>query len=444
MDMKKVRKVIIMGAAGRDFHNFNVLFRNNPNYKVVGFTAAQIPHIENRTYPKELAGPSYPKGIRIFPEDELKALISKKKVDLCVLSYSDLSNQTVMEKAATVNSAGADFMLIAPSHTMLRSRKPVISVCAVRTGCGKSQTTRWVVQRIKRFGLKPVVVRHPMPYGDLKKQMVQRFAGYEDLDKYNCTIEEREEYEQHIKDGTVVYAGVDYERILRSAEKEGDVIVWDGGNNDTPFFKPDLHIVVTDALRPDHERTYYPGLTNLMMADIVIINKENTAPKENIERIIKNIRRFNRHAKIVHADSVLKPDKKIKRGSRVMVIEDGPTLTHGGMPYGAGYVIAKRYGARIVDASRYAAGEIKDVYRTYPHLKNVLPAMGYSEKQIADLRTSILNAKPDAVIAGTPINLERLLKIDIPVVHVRYSLKPKNNLLTRVIKDAVTKFVTNV
>lgn len=434
-----VKRIIIMGAAGRDFHNFNILYRDNPEYRVMCFTAAQIPYITGRVYPSELAGKLYPKGIPIYPEEKLPKLIKKYKVDECILSYSDLSHQDVMVKAAVVNTSGADFKLVSPFHTMLKSKKPVIAVCAVRTGCGKSQTTRKIVEYVKKLGKKPVVVRHPMPYGDLKAQVVQRFSTYSDLDKHHCTIEEREEYEQHIKNGITVYAGIDYKKILRKAEKEGDVIIWDGGNNDTPFFKPDLHVVITDALRPGHEKTYYPGLTNLMMADLVIINKVNSGKKDDIEKIVKNIKHFNPKAKIIKAESVLKPDKTIKKGVRAVVVEDGPTLTHGGMPFGAGYMFAKKIGVKIIKPFAYAQGSIRDTYRLYPHLKDVLPAMGYSDNQINDLKKTILKIKPEVVIAGTPISIESLLKLDIPVVHVKYDLKEKGTVLKKMISDVLSK-----
>lgn len=417
-----MKNVIIMGAAGRDFHNFNVFFRENPNYRVVAFTAAQIPGIASRRYPPELAGRFYPKGIPISPEEKLPELVRKYLVDEVVLSYSDLPHTEVMHKASLVLSKGADFVLLGPRSTMLRSKKPVIAVTAVRTGCGKSETTRRVCGIIRRHGLRPVVVRHPMPYGDLLKQAVQRFASYRDLDMQECTIEEREEYEPLIEKGIVVYAGVDYAKILEAAEKEADVIVWDGGNNDFPFFAPDLHIVLTDPLRPGHEISYHPGETNLRMADIVIINKERSAKKSDIEKVRKNIRRCNPKAKIVDADSAITASRpELIKGKRVLVIEDGPTLTHGGMPFGAGTIAAKRYGGKIVDARKYAVD--KSVFKEYPHLKKILPAMGYSPEQLAGLEGTIKRAKCDAVVSGTPIDLRRILRVNKPIVRIRYELK---------------------
>jgi len=388
------RRVIIMGAAGRDFHNFNVYFRNNPNYEVVAFTATQIPNIEGRKYPPELAGELYPEGIPIYPESQLEELIRKYDVDEVILAYSDLSYDYVMDRASRALAAGADFRLMGPKSTMLKSSKPVISICAVRTGCGKSQTTRRVVDILRKHGLKVVVVRHPMPYGNLVEQRVQRFASFEDLDKYKCTIEEREEYEPHLRRGVVVYAGVDYEAILREAEKEADVIVWDGGNNDFPFFKPDLHIVVTDPHRAGHEVSYYPGSTNLRMADVVVINKEETAHPENIEKVRENIIRVNPKAIIIDAASpIFVENGEIIRGKKVLVIEDGPTVTHGEMPYGAGYVAARKYGAaEIIDPRPYAVRSIKKTFEEYPHLRNVLPAMGYYGDQIKDLEETYTTA----------------------------------------------------
>ncbi|WP_448524147.1 cyclic 2,3-diphosphoglycerate synthase [Pseudothermotoga sp.] len=420
------RRVIIMGAAGRDFHNFNVYFRDNEEYEVVAFTATQIPDIEGRVYPPELAGKLYPNGIPIEPESKLVELIKKYNVDEVILAYSDLSHQYVMERAAIVMSAGADFKLMGPMHTMIASNKPIVAVCAVRTGCGKSQTTRRVLDILRLKGLKVVSIRHPMPYGDLVAQKVQRFATYEDLDRYKCTIEEREEYEPHIDRKSVIYAGVDYKAILDSAEAENpDVILWDGGNNDFPFYKPDLLIVVVDPHRAGHEVAYHPGMTNLLMADVVVINKEETAAPEAIEIVRKNVERWNPKAIVVDAASpIFVEDPSVIKGKRVLVVEDGPTLTHGEMRYGAGYVAAKKFGAaQIVDPRPYAVGSILDTYRKYTHLDLILPAMGYGEKQVKELEQTINNADADVVIIGTPIDLRRLMKLNKPAVRVRYELQ---------------------
>ncbi|MEX2725486.1 MAG: cyclic 2,3-diphosphoglycerate synthase, partial [Candidatus Freyarchaeota archaeon] len=401
-----------MGAAGRDFHNFNVYFRQNDQYEVVAFTAAQIPKIENRVYPPELAGPLYPKGIKIYPEEELPNLIKKYDVDQVVLAYTDLSHITVMNKASLVLACGADFRLMGPKATMLKSKKPVISICAVRTGSGKSQTTRKVCDILRKKGLRVVVVRHPMPYGDLRKQVCERFATYEDLDRYNATIEEREEYEPHIDRGNVVYAGVDYEKVLREAEKEADVIVWDGGNNDFPFFKPDLQIVIVDPHRPGHEISYYPGETNARMADVIIINKIDSAKPDHVEQTLRNIKELNPQATIIKAASPITVENpELIRDKRVLVVEDGPTLTHGGMSYGAGIVAARKYAAKeIVDPRPYTVGSIKRVFETYPHIGCLLPAMGYSPQQINELKETIEAVDCDSIIIGTPIDLRRLLK----------------------------------
>ncbi len=418
-------KVIIMGAAGRDFHNFNIYFRKNDHYEVVAFTAAQIPKIENRVYPPELAGPLYPKGIRIYPEEELPNLIKKYDVDQVVLAYTDLSHITVMNKASLVLACGADFRLMGPKATMLKSKKPVISICAVRTGSGKSQTTRKVSDILRSKGLRVVVVRHPMPYGDLKNQVCERFATYEDLDKYQTTIEEREEYEPHIDRGNIVYAGVDYQKILEEAEKEADIILWDGGNNDFPFYKPDLQIVLVDPHRPGHELTYYPGETNARMADIIIINKIDSAKPDHVEQTIKNIKKLNPKATIIKAASpitVENPD--LIRDKRVLVVEDGPTLTHGGMSYGAGIVAARKYAAKeIVDPRPYAVGSIRKVFEEYPQIGALLPAMGYSPEQIDELKQTIEATDCDTVIIGTPIDLRRLLKVNKTTVRIRYELQ---------------------
>ena len=435
--MKK--KVIIMGAAGRDFHNFNVVYRDNEEYEVVAFTATQIPNISGRKYPAELAGKLYPEGIPIYDEKELPKLIKEHEVDEVVFSYSDVSYNYVMGKAAIANVAGADFKLLSPEHTMLKSNKPVIAVCAVRTGCGKSQFSRKIFEILSRK-INVVAIRHPMPYGDLAKQRCQRFASYEDLDKHECTIEEREEYEPYIEMGGVVYAGVDYEEILRNAEKEANVIIWDGGNNDYPFYKPDLHITIADPHRPGHELSYYPGEINLRMADIVVINKIDTAKEENIKKIEENIKKTNPSAKIIKATSPIEVEGDIK-GKRVLVVEDGPTLTHGEMPYGAGTVAAQQNGAEIIDASKYAVGSIKETFEKYPHLEKILPAMGYGKQQIRELEETINAADCDAVLAATPINLARLINVNKPVIRVRYGVgKDTEKELEEVLDKFLSKF----
>ncbi len=419
--MKK--NVIIMGAAGRDFHNFNMIFRNNPSYNVVAFTAAQIPDIAGRKYPKELAGRLYPKGIPIYPEEKLPELIKKFKVNEVIFAYSDVSHEYVMHKASIALSSGADFVLLGPDSTMLKSSKPVISVCAVRTGSGKSQVSRKIAKMLISRKKKVAVIRHPMPYGNLKDQAVQRFENYDDLEKQKVTIEEREEYEPHIDNGIVVYAGVDYGKILRQAEKEADVIIWDGGNNDFSFIRSGLYIVVADPHRAGHELKYHPGETNLRMADVVVVNKVDSAKKEDIEAVTGNIRSANPKAKIILARSVVSVDKpELIRGKTVLVVEDGPTLTHGGMPYGAGTVAVNRYNCKVVDARKHAVGSIKDVYKKYPHLKKELPAMGYSRKQIKELQATINAARCDAVIDATPVNLSKLIKISKPIANVTYEL----------------------
>jgi len=427
-----------MGAAGRDFHNFNIYFRNNPQYHVVAFTATQIPGIAGRKYPKELAGKYYPKGIPIYPEEKLTELIKKYKIDEVVFSYSDVSHEEVMHKASTVLAAGADFKLLGPKSTMLKSKKTVIAICAVRTGAGKSPTSRKVCMLLKDKGYKVVVVRHPMPYGNLKKQICQRFASFKDLEKYNCSIEEREEYESHISNGFVVYAGVDYEKILRKAEKEADIIVWDGGNNDFPFIKPDLLIVVADARRAGHEIRYHPGETNLRMADVLIINKIDRASPEDVKLIEKNIKETNPDAKVIHANLVLTVENsETIKSKRVLVVEDGPTLTHGGLATGAAFFVARENGARkIVDPRKHAIGSIKEVFKTFTHLDKVLPAMGYSKRQIKELEQTINSADCDLVIIGTPIDLRSLLKINKPAVRVRYELQEIGKLrIEDVLKD---------
>ncbi|HJX38942.1 MAG TPA: cyclic 2,3-diphosphoglycerate synthase [Anaerolineae bacterium] len=418
-------RVIIMGAAGRDFHNFNVYFRDRAEYEVVAFTATQIPNIDDRVYPPELAGPRYPQGIPINPETELCRLIVDLGVNQVVFAYSDVSHQYVMDKASQILAAGADLRLLGPKATMLQSRLPVISVCAVRTGAGKSQTSRRVADVLHGLGKRVVTVRHPMPYGTLADQICQRFSSYEDLDRHHTTIEEREEYEPHIERGGVVYAGVDYEVILREAEKEADVILWDGGNNDLPFYKPDLHIVVADPHRAGHELSYYPGEANARMADVVVINKIDTADFDGVNTVRRNLRTINPDAIIVEAASpIFVEDPREIRGKRVLVVEDGPTLTHGGMSYGAGTVAATKLGAaEIVDPRPYAVGSIKDVYARYPAMGAVLPAMGYGQRQIKELEQTI-NATPcDLVVVATPIDLRRIVQIDKPCDRVRYELQ---------------------
>jgi len=416
------QRVLIMGAAGRDFHNFNTVFRDN---EVVAFTATQIPNIEGRRYPPALAGRLYPDGIPIYPESELETLIRTFDVDQVVFAYSDVSHQYVMERASRVLAAGADFRLMGGKGTMLKSRKPVVAVCAVRTGCGKSQTTRYVARVLQGMGYKVVVIRHPMPYGDLVRQRVQRFATYADLDHYECTIEEREEYEPHLDRGMVVYAGVDYAAILQQAEEEADIILWDGGNNDLPFIKPDLHIVVVDPHRPGHELTHYPGAANLRMADVVVVNKVDTADLGPISTVRENVVTVNPGAVIIEAASpILVPNPSAIRGKRVLVIEDGPTVTHGGMQYGAGIVAARRFGAgQIVDPRPYAVGTIADTFVQYPHIGALLPAMGYGPQQIKDLEKTIQRVPCDLVLAATPVDLTRVAKIHQPVQRVRYELQ---------------------
>ncbi len=417
--------VLIMGAAGRDFHNFNTYFRNNNNYQVMLFTAAQIPDIDDRKYPAELAGPLYPNGIPIMSEDELPHLIKANHIDEVFFSYSDVRHEEVMHKASLVNSMGASFTFLGPKFSMLKSKVPVVAVCAVRTGCGKSQTTRRVAEILKKKGKKVVVVRHPMPYGDLVKQSVQRFETLDDLAKQQCTIEEMEEYEPHIVRGSVVYAGVDYGAILEAAEKEAEVILWDGGNNDVPFYKPDVHIVVTDPLRPGHEVTYYPGETNLRMADYVIINKEVEAGFEDIEIVRQNIKMVNPSAVIIDASSPITIENpEIIKDKKVLVIEDGPTVTHGEMTFGAGVVAAERYGAEeLVDPRPYLKGKLFETFEIYPEIGQLLPAMGYGNEQLKDLEATINATECDSVIIGTPIDLRRIIKITKPSVRVFYDLQ---------------------
>ena len=418
-------RTIIMGAAGRDFHNFNVFYRDNPDYTVVAFTATQIPNIAGRKYAAELAGKLYPQGIPIFPESELVRLIQENQVDQVVFAYSDVPHEYVMHKASVVLAAGADFRLMGANNTQLKSTKPVVSVCAVRTGSGKSQTTRRVSLILRDLGYKVAAIRHPMPYGDLVKQAVQRFADYSDLDKHECTIEEREEYEPHLDNGVIVYAGVDYERILRQAEQEVDIVLWDGGNNDFPFYKPDLAIVVADPHRPGHEVSYHPGETNIRMADVFVINKVDTASAENVIKVRENLYAANPRAQIIEAASPLfVDDPQSIRGKRVLVIEDGPTLTHGEMAYGAGWVAARRFGAaEIVDPRPYAVGSIIDTYQKYPGTGKILPAMGYGDAQMHDLEQTIANAPVDLVISATPIDLTRVIKVTKPMQRVRYELE---------------------
>jgi predicted GTPase len=435
------RKTLIMGAAGRDFHNFNCLFRNDPEVEVVAFTATQIPDIEGRIYPPSLAGKLYPKGIPIHAEEDLEELIRKHGVDDVWFSYSDVPHQYVMDKGSHVVAWGANFGICSVERTMLKSSKPVIAICAVRTGVGKSQTTRYVSRILKKLGRKVVAVRHPMPYGDLAKQACQRYQTYEDLNRYECTIEEREEYEPHIDNGFIVYAGVDYEMILREAEKEADIILWDGGNNDTPFYKPDLHITLVDPHRPGHELTYYPGESNFLMADLLIVNKVQTADPVKVVEELDTCRRYNPKARVIKCASKIVVDKpELIAGKRALVVEDGPTLTHGGMSYGAGWFAAKNAGAsEIVDPKPYAVGSIADTYRKYPNSGQILPAMGYSDQQISDLEATI-NATPcDVVVEGTPIDLTRILKVNKPLAEVTYELE---ELEQGVIEELVRKVVT--
>ncbi len=418
-------RTIIMGAAGRDFHNFNTFYRGNKDYEVVAFTATQIPNIEGRKYPAALAGELYPEGIPIYPEAELERLIKEEKIDQVVFAYSDVPYEYVMHKAALVNALGADFRLMGTKNTQIKSTKPVIGVCAVRTGSGKSQTTRRVSLILRDMGYKVAAIRHPMPYGDLVKQKVQRFADYSDLDKHECTIEEREEYEPHLDNGVIVYAGVDYEAILREAEKEVDIVLWDGGNNDFPFYVSDLLIVVADPHRPGHEMRYYPGETNVRMADVFVINKVDTADPEDVITVRNNLYALNPKALVIEGASPLYvEDPEAIRGKRVLVVEDGPTLTHGEMAYGAGFVAAQRFGAgEIVDPRPFAVESIKATYEKYPNTGTILPAMGYGDAMMHDLETTINKADVDLVISGTPIDLTRIIKVNKPMQRVRYELQ---------------------
>ncbi|MDZ4182856.1 MAG: cyclic 2,3-diphosphoglycerate synthase [Candidatus Cloacimonadaceae bacterium] len=434
------RRVIIMGAAGRDFHNFNVYFRDNDNYEVVAFTATQIPGIDDKKYPAELAGKLYPNGINIHPEADLKKLVKDNNVDLVILAYSDLPHEVVMSKAAIVNSIGADFMLMGAKNTQIKTSKPLVSICAVRTGCGKSQTTRAVVKALKAKGLKVVSVRHPMPYGDLVKQKVQRFADLKDLETHNCTIEEMEEYEPHIIMGSVIYAGVDYEAIVREAEKEADVIIWDGGNNDIPFYCSDkqLNIVVVDPHRPGDEISYYPGETNVHLADVIVINKIDSANLDDINEVRANVRMINPKAIIIDAASPLFVDHpEMILDKRVLVVEDGPTLTHGEMTYGAGVVAAEKFGcAELVDPREWAIGEIAETFEKYPDIGILLPAMGYSAQQIKDMEKTINDTECDSVVIATPIDLRRIIKINKPACQVSYELQEIGRpTIAEVLKD---------
>ena len=434
------RRILIMGAAGRDFHNFNTLYREDDSVEIVAFTATQIPEIADRKYPAELAGKLYPDGIPIYAEEELEGLIINKDVEEVIFSYSDVSHQYVMEKAQIVNALGAHFTIVGAEPTMVKSTKPLISICATRTGCGKSQTTRRVAELLIEAGKKVVAIRHPMPYGDLAKQAVQRFASLEDLKTHKCTIEEMEEYEPHIVSGVIIYAGVDYEAIVREAEKEADVILWDGGNNDLPFYKPDLAITVVDPHRAGHELEYYPGFTNLLMADVIVINKIDTADLCGVEEVRENIAEWNPEALVIDAASPLTvSDPSLIKGKKVLCIEDGPTLTHGGMKYGAGVMAALKFGAaELVDPRPWAVGKIARTFERYPDVGELLPAMGYGEEQIKDLEKTVAKVECDAVVIGTPIDLQRLIKIPQPSVRVTYELaeigKPD-------LKDALADFL---
>lgn len=443
--MYSKKNIIIIGAAGRDFHNFNTYYRDNENYNVVAFTAAQIPDIDNRNYPYELAGELYKSGIPIYAQDKLASLIKEYNVDECIFSYSDVKYKDLMNISAIVNEAGADFKLLAPNKTMIKSNKPVISVCAVRTGCGKSQTSRKVIEILMEKGLKVVAIRHPMPYGKLEDQIVERFAEVSDLEKYNCTVEEMEEYEPHIVRGNVIYSGVDYEKILNAAENDPDgcdVILWDGGNNDFSFYKPDLALTVVDPLRPGDEINYYPGEVSLKSADIAIINKIDSATIEGIETVTKNIKDLNEKAQIISAESKITVDNpELIKGKKVLVVEDGPTLTHGCMKIGAGTVAAKRFGAsELVDPRQYTVGKLSETFKIYKDIGTLLPAMGYSEEQLKDLEETINNTECDSVVIGTPIDLSRIININKPVTRVYYDLDEKSDLnLEKVLEEFVQK-----
>ena len=436
----KEDRIIIMGAAGRDFHNFNTYFRDNPAYQVVAFTAAQIPDIEGRLYPPSLAGSRYPEGIPIYAEEELAELIKKHNVDQVVFAYSDVRHEYVMHQASLVMACGADFRLMGPKTTLLKSKRPVVAVTAVRTGSGKSQTTRYVAQKLTEAGKKVVVIRHPMPYGNLEEQVCMRFVTYEDLDRFQCTIEEREEFEPHIDNGIIVYAGIDYEVILRQAEEEADVILWDGGNNDIPFYVSDLHIAIVDPHRAGHESSYHPGETNLRMADIVIINKIDSADSAKVEEVKDAIEKNNPKATVILANSPISVDQpELIKGKKVLVVEDGPTLTHGEMAYGAGVIAAEKLGAsELIDPRQYAVGSIKKTFDKYNHLSKLLPAMGYGKIQIQELEQTINSSPADVVVIGTPIDLRRVMSIDKPAVRVRYDLE---EIGTQQLKELLTKIV---
>jgi predicted GTPase len=441
-----VKKVIIMGAAGRDFHNFNLYYKNNPDYEVVAFTAAQISEldtkagVERRIYPPELAGIEYPNGIKIYPETMLERLIDELDVDDVVFSYSDVSHEYVMNEASRVLGVGATFILLGPNATMIKTSKPIVSICASRTGSGKSPTSRWLLPKLKEKGYRVVVIRHPMPYGNLNKQKVQRFETLEDLDRHNCTIEEREDYEPHIENGAVVFAGVDYEKIIENAEKEADIVIWDGGNNDFPFYKPSVHIVLVDPHRTGHELNYYPGATNVRMADIVIISKVNTAKPEDVQRTIANVKKLNPNARIFKANILIKAETEIGiKGKLVLVVEDGPTVTHGGMSYGAATIKANELGAKIVDPKPYAKGSIKEVYKLYPHMGKILPAVGYSESQMNELSQVINDTTCDLVLLGTPTDIRRYLDVEKPVVRINYELE---EIIPGEIERAILEFLS--
>jgi predicted GTPase len=418
-------RVLIVGAAGRDFHNFNVCFRENPDYEVVAFTAAQIPGIENRRYPPELSGPLYPDGISIYPEEQLEKLIRANKIQQVIFAYSDISHVALMHLASRALAAGADFRLVGPERSFLASTRPVISVCAVRTGCGKDSVVRRIAALLLARGLRPVVVRHPMPYGDLSRQIAQRFAALEDCDRQHCTIEEREEYEQHIKEGVTVYAGVDYAKILAAAEKEADIILWDGGNNDWPFVRADLEVVLLDPHRAGHELLYHPGETNLRRAGVLVVNKIDSAPVIGVEQVMRSIAEVNPTATVIQARSKISVDKpELIRGQRVLVIEDGPTLTHGEMAYGSGIIAAQRYGAaEIVDPRPFARGSLIQTFAHYPWVGRALPAMGYSDEQLEDLAATINGAACDTLIVATPVDLARMISLPKPFCRVRYDLE---------------------
>jgi predicted GTPase len=438
--MGSPRRVVILGAAGRDFHNFNTVFRDSPDDLVVAFTATQIPNIAGRAYPASLAGPQYPQGIPIVPESELSSLIEREEIDVAVFAYSDLPHERVMHLASQCLAAGADFLLESAAHTMLASSVPVVAVTAVRTGAGKSQTTRYLSRLLRDLGKRVVAVRHPMPYGDLERQVCQRFAEYADLDRHECTIEEREEYEPHLDSGAIVYAGIDYAQILAAAEEEADVILWDGGNNDLPFYRPDLHIVIADPLRPGDERRYHPGETNVRMADVVVVNKCDSARPADVAAVEESVRALNPTAVLIRANSpVTVDDPDAVRGRDVIVVEDGPTLTHGSMSWGAGVVGARAAGAAsIVDPSPYAVGSLATTYREYPNAAGILPAMGYGAKQVADLAATIEATPCDAVVSATPIDLTRVLSVSKPLVRARYELREQEpGSLERALRSAL-------